>query len=31
MKILHFKDLGAISVVSECRLGVNLFIDNFFM
>ena len=29
MEILHFKDLGATSVVSECSLGVNLVIDNF--
>ena len=31
MEILHFKDLGDTSVVSECSLGVNLVIDNFFM
>ena len=24
MKILHLKDLGDTSVVSECSLGVNL-------
>ena len=30
MEILHFKDLGDTSVVSECSLGVNLVIDNFF-
>ena len=30
MEILHFKDWGVISVVSECSLGVNLVIDNFF-
>ena len=29
MEILHFKDLGATSVVSECSLCVNLVIDNF--
>ena len=29
MEILHFKDLGDISVVSDCSLGVNLAIDNF--
>ena len=29
MEILHFKDLGDTSVISECSLGVNLFIDNF--
>ena len=28
-EILHFKDLGDTSVVSECSLGVNLVIDNF--
>ena len=28
MEILHFEDLG--DVVSECSLGVNLVIDNFF-
>ena len=28
MKILHFKDLGDSSVVSECSLGVILVIDN---
>ena len=27
MEILHFKDLGDTSVVSECSLGVNLVID----
>ena len=27
MEILHFKDLGDKSVVSECSLGVNLVID----
>ena len=31
MDILHFKDLGDTSVVSECSLGANLVIDNFFM
>ena len=30
IKILHFKDLGDTSVVSECSLGVNLVVDNFF-
>ena len=30
MEILHFEDLGYTSVVSECSLGVNLVIDNFF-
>ena len=30
MEILHFEDLGDTSVVSECSLGVNLVIDNFF-
>ena len=30
MEILHFKDLGDTSVVSECGLGVNLVIDKFF-
>ena len=30
MEILHFKDLGDTSVISECSLGVNLVIDNFF-
>ena len=29
MGILHFKDLGDTSVISECSLGVNLVIDNF--
>ena len=29
-EILHLKDLGDTSVVSECSLGVNLVIDNFF-
>ena len=29
MEILHFEDLGATSVVSECSLGVNLVIDKF--
>ena len=29
MEILHFKDLGDTSVVSECSLGANLVIDNF--
>ena len=28
MDILHFKDLGDTSVISECSLGVNLVIDN---
>ena len=30
MEILHFKDLGDTSVISECSLGVNLVIDIFF-
>ena len=30
MEILNFKDLGDTSVISECSLGVNLVIDNFF-
>ena len=30
MEILHFKDLGDTSVVSECSLGANLVIDKFF-
>ena len=30
MELLHFKDLGDTSVISECSLGVNLVIDNFF-
>ena len=30
MEILHLKDLGDTSVISECSLGVNLVIDNFF-
>ena len=30
MEILHFKDLGDTSVISECSLGANLVIDNFF-
>ena len=29
MDILHLKDLGDTSVVSECSLGVNLVIDKF--
>ena len=29
MMILHFKDLGDTSVISECSLGVNLVIDIF--
>ena len=29
-EILHFKDLGDKSVISECSLGVDLVIDNFF-
>ena len=29
MEILHLKDLGDTSVISECSLGVNLVIDNF--
>ena len=29
MEILHFKDLGDTSVISECSLSVNLVIDNF--
>ena len=28
MEILHLKDLGDTSVVSECSLGANLVIDN---
>ena len=31
MEILHFKDLGDTSVVSECSLGVNLVIDLFYV
>ena len=31
MEILHFEDLGDTCVISECSLGVNLVIDNFFM
>ena len=31
MGILHFKDLGDTSVVSECSLGVNLVIDIFYV
>ena len=30
MEILHFEDLGDTSVISECSLGDNLVIDNFF-
>ena len=30
MEILHLEYLGDTSVVSECRLGVNLVIDNLF-
>ena len=30
METLHFEDLGNTSVISECSLGVNLVIDNFF-
>ena len=30
MDILQFEDLGGTSAVSECSLGVNLVIDNFF-
>ena len=30
MEIVHFEDLGDTSVVSECSLGDNLVIDNFF-
>ena len=30
MDILHLKDLGDTSVVSECSLGVNPVIDNLF-
>ena len=30
MEILHLKDLGETSVISECSLGVNLVIDNLF-
>ena len=29
MEILHLKDLGDTSVVSECSLGVNLVIDTY--
>ena len=29
MEILHLKDLGDTSVISECSLGGNLVIDNF--
>ena len=29
MEILHLKDLGDTSVISECSLGANLVIDNF--
>ena len=29
MEILHLKDLGDTSVISECSLGDNLVIDNF--
>ena len=29
MEILHFEDLGDTSVVSECSLGVNLFLCSF--
>ena len=29
MEILHLKDLGDTSVISECSLGVNLVSDNF--
>ena len=31
MEILHFKDLGDTNVISECILGDNLVIDNFFL
>ena len=31
MEILHLKDLGDKSVISECSLGVNLVVDNFLM
>ena len=30
MEILHFEDLGDTNVISECSLGDNLVIDNFF-
>ena len=30
MDILHLKDLGPTSVISECSLGLNLVIDNFY-
>ena len=30
MDILHFKDMGDTSVISECSLGVNLVSDIFF-
>ena len=30
MEILHFEAFGDTSVISECSLGVNLVIDNFF-
>ena len=29
MEILHLKDLGDTSVISECILGVNLVSDHF--
>ena len=29
MDILHFKDMGDTSVISEYSLGVNLVVDNF--
>ena len=29
MEILHYKDQGDTSVISECSLGDNLVIDNF--
>ena len=29
MEILHFKDMGDTSVVSECSLGVNLVSEHF--
>ena len=31
MEILHFKDLGDTSVISECSLGAKLVIDIFLM
>ena len=31
MEILQFEDLGDTGVISECSLGDNLVIDNFFL